>query len=68
MNKKREFIKKNTLPSNQASLNLREVARYTKELLEYCEQCDDRRCWSMVMLTPYEYNLLKTPQEMDSAQ
>ena len=61
VNKKREFIKR--VLTHQANLNLREVARYTKS------------CWNTVksvrneilihgQLTPYEYNFLKTPEEL----
>jgi hypothetical protein len=61
VNMKREFIRR--VLAHQSNLNLREVARYTK--------C----CWSTVKsvrnetlvhgeLTPYEYNFLKTQQEM----
>ena len=61
VNKKREFIRR--VLTHQATLNLREVARYTKS------------CWNTVknvrnemlvygQLTPYEYNFLKTPQEL----
>ena len=61
VNKKREFIRR--VLSHQTTLNLKEVARYT------------RSCWSTVknvreemmvhgFLTPYEYNFLKTPGEL----
>lgn len=61
VNKKREFIKR--VLEHQAHLNLREVARFTKS------------CWNTVksvrnellthgVLTPYEYNNLKTPQQL----
>ena len=61
VNKKREFIRR--VLTHQANLNLREVARYTKS------------CWSTVKsvrneilmhghLTPYDYNFLKTPEEL----
>ena len=61
VNKKREFIRR--VLTHQANLNLREVARYTKS------------CWNTVksvrnemlmfgQLIPYEYNFLKTPEEL----
>ena len=63
VNKKRAFIAR--VIRHQANLNLREVARYTKS------------CWNTVKnvrqemlvhgeLTPYEYNFLKTPEELAS--
>ena len=61
VNKKREFIQR--VLTHQADLNLREVARYTKS------------CWNTVksvrtemlvhgQLIPYEYNFLKTSEEL----
>jgi hypothetical protein len=61
VNKKREFIKR--VLAHQANPNLREVARYTSS------------CWKTVrsvrneilrhgQLTPYEYNNLKSPEEL----
>ena len=61
VNKKREFIKR--VLAHQAHLNLREVARYTSS------------CWNTVksvrtemqvhgQLTPYEYNNMKSPEEL----
>lgn len=63
VNKKRDFIRR--VISHQTTLNLREVAKYTKS------------CWKTVRrvreemlvhgsLSPYNYNFLKSPQELEN--
>ena len=61
VNKKRAFIQR--VLTHQANLNLREVAKYTKSCWNTV-----KRVWNDMMIrgqmTEYEYNNLKTPEEL----
>ena len=61
VNKKREFIRR--VLSHQTTVNIKEVARYTKSCSSTVKRVREEMLVHGV-LTSYEYNFLKTPEQL----